>query len=158
MRVLSRCLALGAGLALLVAVAGTAPAQDKTAVVKDREALMKGQGKSLGVIKGYIEGKGSQAQAQTAAVALTQSIQKIPSVFPPGTDAPSPDGKYAPKPAIWSDQAGFLAAQKNAAGKADTLAAAVESGDKRAVQTAFADLGKNGCGGCHEKFRETLKK
>ena len=30
--------------------------------------------------------------------------------------------------------------------------------DKAKIQEAFADLGKNGCGGCHGKFREEIKK
>jgi cytochrome c556 len=33
---------------------------------------------------------------------------------------------------------------------------AVKSGNKGAIETAFGDLGKNGCGGCHETFREKL--
>lgn len=157
MTIRSRCLVLGAGLALLVAMGGTAPAQDKGTVIKDREALMKGQGKNLGNIRAYMQGKADLSVAESSANALPESIQKIPSVFPPGSDAPSPDGKYAPKAEIWSDNAGFLAAQKNAETKAAALLAAVKSGDKSQIQTAFVDLGKNGCGGCHEKFRQTLK-
>jgi cytochrome c556 len=78
-------------------------------------------------------------------------------MFPPGSAGASPDGKYAAKPAIWTNWDKFLAARKNAAGKVDVLLAAIKSGDKAQIQTAFADLGKNGCGGCHETFRETLK-
>lgn len=157
MRVLSRCLTLGAGLAILVAIGGTAPAQDKSAVIKDRETLMKGQAKNLGNIKAYLDGKADLSLAEPSANAVAELIQKIPSVFPPGSNAPSPSGKYAPKPEIWSDHAGFLAAQKNAENKARALLAAVKSGNKPQIQTAFADLGKNGCGACHGKFRETLK-
>jgi len=150
--------ALAAALAFALASFGAAaPAQDKEAVVKNREALMKGQGKNLGSIKAYTEGKADLGQAETSAADLTQSIKKIPDVFPPGTGATSSDGKYATKPVIWSDWNKFLDAQKNAAAKADALLAAVKSGDKAAVEKAFADLGKNGCGGCHETFRDTLK-
>ena len=66
MRVLSRCLALGAGLAILVAIGGTASAQDKNAVIKDREALMKGQGKNLGNVRAYLEGKADLARQMRA--------------------------------------------------------------------------------------------
>ncbi|MBV8120032.1 MAG: cytochrome c, partial [Alphaproteobacteria bacterium] len=75
----------------------------------------------------------------------------------PGTGKPSPDGDYAPKPAVWTDWNKFLGAQKGAAEKAEALLAAVKTGDKPAIQTAYADLGKNGCGGCHTNFREKLK-
>ena len=42
----------------LIAISVAALAQDKEAVVKDREAFMKGQGKDIGSVKAYIDGKG----------------------------------------------------------------------------------------------------
>ncbi len=56
---------------------------------------MKGQGKDIGSVKAYVDGKGDQAQAEAVAANLTQKLRKIPDVFPPGTEAPSPSGKYA---------------------------------------------------------------
>lgn len=152
-----RSMMTAALICVLTAVNVAAPAQDKETVAKNREALMKGQGKDLGSIKAYIDGKGDQAQAESGAVGLTESIRKIPDAFPPGSGGPSPDGKFAAKPLIWSDWSKFLDAQKNAVSKADVLLVAVKSGDKAAIQTAFGDLGKNGCGACHETFREKLK-
>jgi cytochrome c556 len=140
----------------VTALGGLASAQDKETVVKNREALMKGQGKDLGSVKAYTEGKSDLAQAETGAAGLTQSMRKISEVFPPGSGGPNSDGKYATKPAIWSDWNKFLEAQKNATTKADALLVAVKSGDKAAIETAFGDLGKNGCGACHETFREKL--
>jgi cytochrome c556 len=148
----------GAALALAVAgVVGSAAAVDTDAVLKDRQATMKQQAKAMGGIKAFLGGKTVQAAAQAAATTLTETTQKIPSLFPPGTDKPSPDGDYAPKPAVWSDNAKFLDAQKTAADKAHALLAAVKGGDKPAIQTAYGDLGKNGCGNCHTNFREKLK-
>jgi cytochrome c556 len=142
---------------ILTSLSGISPAQDKEAVLKDREAFMKGQGKDIGSVKAYIDGKGDLAQAEAGAANLTQSTKKIPDMFPPGTGGTDTEGKYTTKPAIWSDWNEFLDAQKIAAAKADALLVAVKSGDKAAIQTAFGDLGKNGCGACHETFRETLK-
>jgi cytochrome c556 len=136
---------------------GAAVAQDKEAVVKNREALMKEQAKDLGTIKAYTEGKTDLTQAQASAANLTQTTNKIPGAFPPGTGGPDSDGKFATKPAIWSDWNKFLEAQRTAVSKADALLAAVKSGNNTAIETAFADLGKNGCGACHETFREKLK-
>ena len=141
----------------LVGISSTALTQDKETVIKNREALMKGQSKDLGSVKAYIDGKGDQVQAETGAANLTQSIKKIPDAFPPGSDATSTDGKFATKPVIWSDWNKFLETQKIAAGKAEVLLVAIKSGDKATIQTAFGDLGKNGCGACHETFREKLK-
>jgi cytochrome c556 len=143
--------------AAMIGVAMSATALDVAAVVKDRQATMKQQGKSMGAVKAFLDGKSDQAAALAAATSLTQTTQKIPDLFPPGTDKPSPGGDYAPKPTVWADWNKFLDAQKNAATKAEALLAAVKSGDKPAIQTAYLDLGKNGCGGCHTNFREKLK-
>jgi cytochrome c556 len=150
---------LGAALAIGVASMGAASlAQDKETVLKDRQATMKEQGKSLGAVKAYIDGKGDLAQAKAGAADLTQTTKKIPDLFPPGTAGPNPTGEYVAKPVIWTDWNKFLDAQKTAASKADALLVAVNSGDKTAIETAFNDLGKNGCGGCHTTFREKIEK
>lgn len=150
---------LGAAAAIVVAgTAGFAVAQDKETVLKQREATMKEQGKDLGAVKAYLDGKGDLTQAKAGAADLTQTTKKIPQIFPAGTGGPSPDGDYVAKAEIWTDWNKFLDAQKTAAAKADALLVAVNSGDKNAIEAAFADLGKNGCGGCHTTFREKIAK
>jgi cytochrome c556 len=138
--------------------AGAASAQDKAAVLKQREALMEEQARDAGAVSAYLKGKADQAKATAAAADLTQTMKKIPDLFPPGTGGTSPDGKFATKPAIWSDWNSFLAQRDTAAKKTDALVAAVQGGNKPAIQAAFADLGKNGCGACHGKFRVEIKK
>ncbi len=147
------------GVVLLIGAAGSigALAQDKDKVIKDRQALMKQQGADMGAVKAYLDDKGDLAKATAGATDLTVTMKKIPDVFPPGTAGPNPEGKYAPKPEVWSDAKGFLAARDDAATKADALVAAVKGADKAKIQEAFADMGKNGCGGCHGKFREEIK-
>ena len=146
-----------ATVALALIGIGGAAAQDKETIIKNRETLMKGQGKDVGAVKAYIDGKGELAQADAGAAGLAQSTKKIADVFPPGTGGPNSDGKYATKPAIWTDWSKFLDAQKTAAEKAEVLLVAVKSGDKAKIEAAFGDLGKNGCGACHQTFREKLK-
>jgi cytochrome c556 len=158
MRSSLRWLALGVVLAIGAAAATGAWAVDKEQVIKDRQALMKKQGGDLGAVKGFLAGKVDQAKATAAATDLTQDIAKIADVFPPGTEGPNPEGKFAPKPDVWTDWKGFLEHRDAAAAKAQALLAAVKGGDKEKIQMAFADLGKNGCGACHGKFREELKK
>jgi cytochrome c556 len=148
------------GTILIIAVAGAgamALAQDKDAILKDRQATMKQQGKDAGTVKAYLTGKADQPAAVAAATDLTKTTKKIPDLFPPGSGGPSPDGDFQPKPTVWTDWGKFLDAQKAAAAKADALLAAITAGEKAAIQTAFADLGKNGCGACHTAFREKLK-
>lgn len=149
------------GTALAIGMAGvstTSFAQDKEAVLKNRQETMKEQGKDIGAVKAYLDGKGDLAQAKTGAANLTQTTKKIPDLFPPGTGGPNPAGDYVAKPAIWTDWNKFLDAQKAAATKADALLVAINSGDKAAIEAAFNDLGKNGCGGCHTAFREKIEK
>lgn len=141
----------------LSGVAGAALGQNKDAVVKNREALMKEQAKDMGAVKAYVEGKADLAQAEAGATDLTLTTKKIPDAFPPGTGGPDSEEKFATKPVIWTDWNKFLESQNTASSKADALLAAVKSGNKTAVETAFGDLGKNGCGACHETFREKLK-
>jgi len=153
-----KLLALGVALAIAAAGSTGALAVDKDQVIKDRQALMKGQGADMGAVKGFLDDKNDQATATAKATDLVDSIKKIPSVFPPDTGGPNPDGKYTTKPEIWSDAKSFSAAVDTATEKATALLAAVKGGDKTAIQAAFSDMGKNGCGGCHEKFREEIKK
>lgn len=150
---------LGAALiCALIGISGAAPAVDKDQVIKDRQSLMKQQGGDLGAVKAYLDDKGDLAKATAGATDLAQTMKKIPDVFPPGTEGPNPEGKFAPKAEVWSDAKGFLAARDAAAGKVDALVVAVKGGDKAKIQEAFADLGKNGCGACHGKYREEIKK
>ncbi|HWB47633.1 MAG TPA: cytochrome c [Stellaceae bacterium] len=158
MRTLRKVAALGAVLAVAALLSTGAPAADKEQVIKDREALMKHQGADMGAIKGFLDDKADQAKAAEGATNLVGDVHKIPDVFPEGTGGASPDGKHTTKPEIWSDWKAFLAARDAAEEKAKALAAAVKTGDKEKIQTAFADMGKNGCGGCHGKFREDIKK
>src|ERR1700756_4338491 len=83
--------------------AGILLAQDKETVVKNREALMKGQAKDLGSVKAYTDGKADLGQGEKGAANLTQSTKKIPEMFPPETDATDSEGKFATKPVIWSE-------------------------------------------------------
>jgi cytochrome c556 len=148
------------GLALGAAGLGAAPglAQGMGTVPEQRAALMKQQAGDLGTIHGYLDDQAPKAKAIAAATDLTETTRKIPSVFPEGSGGTSPDGKFTTKPEIWSDWKGFLAAQNNAVQKSFALEAAVKTGDKKKIGAAFADLGKNGCGGCHGKFREQATK
>jgi cytochrome c556 len=143
---------------VVVGASGSALAQDKESVLKDRQATMKEQGKNAGAVKAYLDGKGDLAQAKAAAADLTRTTKKIPELFPPGTGGPNPTGDYVAKPTIWTDWNKFLDAQKAAAAKADVLLVAVNSGDKTAIEAAYNDLGKNGCGACHTTFREKIEK
>jgi cytochrome c556 len=155
MRSSLKLLALGAMLALAAADSTGARAADKEQVIKERQALMKDQGREWLAVKNYVEGKADQAAALSAVASLAKSIPTVPNYFPPGTEGPSPDGKYAPKPEVWSERDKFLAANKKVTDQVSALDAAIRSGDKPKVEAAFKDL--NVCNGCHETFRAKLQ-
>ncbi len=147
---------MSAALTLVVAgFTGGALALDKEQVIKDRQALMKEQGRQWLVIRNYTQGKSDQAAAISAVGSLTKSVPTVPDYFPPGTEGPNPDGKYGPKPEVWSEHDKFLAADKKVADQVAALGAALKSSDKAKVAAAFKDL--DVCSGCHQTFRAKLQ-
>jgi cytochrome c556 len=151
-----RYVVLAAAMALAVAsLGGPALAQDKETVIKNRQALMKDQLREWLAIKNYVEGKADQPAALSAAESLAKSTPTVPNYFPPGTDGPSPDGKWATKPEVWTEHDKFLAANKKVADQVAVLDAAIRSGDKPKVEAAFKDL--NICNACHDTFRAKLQ-
>jgi cytochrome c556 len=148
--------ALAAALAFaLVSFGAAAPAQDKDKIIAERQNVMKDQGRQWLVVRNYLEGKADQAAALSAAESLTKSVPTVPNYFPPGTEGPSPDGKWAAKPEIWSEHDKFLAAVKKVGDQVAVLDVALRGGDKAKVEAAFKDL--NLCNACHETFRAKLQ-
>lgn len=143
--------------------AGSARSDD-TKIIEDRQAFMKAQSKDLGAIKAFTEDKGDLAAAQAAGADLLARIPKIPDMFPKGTGMDAyPDKSYA-KPAIWTDNDKFLAADKSALAAADALNTALKGGDKAAITAAFGNMTRDfwglssqnpgACGGCHQSFTQ----
>lgn len=134
--------------ALALLGVGAAAAQD---IYQEREALMKGFGKQIGVVKGVVvEGNGTLADVVTAAQVIVAGDAKIPSMFPQGTNA----GESEALPVIWEQWSTFEERATNMGQLAAKLEQAAASGDQAATLAAFATLGKDGCGGCHETFRK----
>jgi len=148
----------GWAVALVVAFAAFGPDRPAVAdghgkVAEERSKLMKGMGGAMRALKGFVDGRGSAGQASQAAAAIGAAALKIPDVFPPGTGM-GMNPKSEAKDVIWEKWDEFTAASALLGDKAAALETALASGDAGAVGAAFADLGKNGCGGCHRQFRE----
>jgi cytochrome c556 len=155
MRSSLKLLALGAVLAIAALSSPGALAVDKDQVLKDRQAAMKDQGRQLVVVRNYLEDKADQAAALAALESLAKSVPTVPNLFPPGTEGEAPEGKWAAKPEIWSENDKFLAADKKVADQIAALAAEVKSGDKAKAQALFKEIGF--CSGCHDTFRAKLQ-
>ncbi|WP_193371095.1 c-type cytochrome [Pelagibius marinus] len=129
---------------------------EQMAAVKERQELMKSIGGNMKAIVDFLkESKGTAAEAQAAAAKIGELSQKIPAAFETEATLDEMDavGKNRGKPEIWLNWEGFTENAKNLEAKSAALVAAFEGGDSGAIQTAFGDMGKNGCGGCHDDFR-----
>ena len=147
-----------AAFAVMALVSGAAGviAQDKAQIIDQRRQAMKAQGAAMGSVKGYLDGKNDLAKAQEGANTLVATAPKIPDLFPQGTSMADFPGKTGAKAEIWQQNAKFKEAAMLLEKEAKALSAAVKSGDAGKVQAAFAETGKNGCGTCHNTFREKL--
>ena len=72
--------------------------------------------------------------------------------FPAGS-GPEAGVKTKAKPAIWTDAAGFSAAQARFQREADLMLKVVETGDAAQMKKQAKALGQS-CSSCHSKFRE----
>jgi len=150
-RLLAICTVLAIGAAGSIGVL----AADKDKVIADRQDFMKRQVREWVVVRNYVQGSADQQAATAAADNLVKLVPMIPDHFPPGTEGPTPDGKYGTKPEVWTQHDKFLAAQKKVTDQVATLDAAVKSGDKAKVEVAFKEL--DVCNGCHNDFRAKLQ-
>ena len=149
-----RLAVIGAGFALAIVGAGASLAQDAQSVISQRQELMKQQGRDVGAVRAFVEGRGDQATAQRGAADLLATIPRIPSLFPQATSAAEFPGRTRARPVIWTEWEQFNAAQQTALARAQALNTAVNTGNTAAIQTALTDLTNNGCNGCHNRFRE----
>ncbi|MBX3499490.1 MAG: cytochrome c [Alphaproteobacteria bacterium] len=135
------------GLALSGALVGTVLAQatDPIAARKDNR---KQAGAAMKAIKGIIDAKGATSGAQAHAAKIKELTVAHTKLYPKGSDK----GDTKALPVIWTDWAGFEAANTASANAADAMAAAAGSGSIEALTAAFGATGKT-CGACHEKYR-----
>ena len=134
----------------------TEAAIDAKTVIETRQKAMKDNGGHMKAINGFVEtGEGDAAMVAEHATAIAETAKKIPELFPEGTSLADGHGvKTAAKAEIWTDRAGFEKAAAYLGEEAEELAETAKGGDKQAIAAAFAELGKEGCGGCHSKFRQ----
>ena len=149
---------IGAALAAFVALGASGQGQvaseeEAMQVAEKRSDAMKSMGGSMRTLKRFLEGRGTAEDASAAAAVIANAAPTIPSLFPAGTGmAALPDSES--KDVIWEEWDEFVAGAERLGEKAAALQAALTSGDSGQIGAAFGDLGKNGCGGCHSKFRE----
>ena len=146
--------AFGAGsAAVLLASVAAGIAQDKLALVTERQSFMKAQGADVKAISEYSKGQGDQAAAEKAIDDLLARNPKILTLFPPGTSAADFPGKSNAKPELWTDMDKVKAIPTALHAEEEKVKTAIRSGDQKAVTDALGSMGKNGCGACHGTYR-----
>lgn len=136
--------------ATTVQMAATTPAE----AIKERQALMKEQGRHAKAISEFVEsGTGTAADVATHAAALKEHAGRIPALFPAGSGVDDGVAETEAKQEIWNDFAAFEAAAAKLSDLAGAVEVAATTGDKQQITDAFAAMGREGCGGCHQTFR-----
>ena len=139
----------------LVAVGVTvtaAIAADKEAkgVVAVRQNAMDANGAHVAAIKAHPD-RGAQAikdvVLQAEAIA---DIALVPDMFPKDSDQPPTNAL----PSVWEKPDEFKAAAKKVHDLAREAGRHREDRRLKATLAAFAAMGKEGCGGCHDEFPE----
>ena len=122
-----------------------------------RKALMKANGDHGKIGAAMIKGETpfDLAKAHDIFATWQNASAKAPALFPENSiDQATADDPFSASPEIWQNLEDFKA--KLAKLGADAKAADASVKDLDSFKAAFANIGKNDCGGCHEKYR--LKK
>jgi cytochrome c556 len=150
---------LGITAGALMASAGHLNAADEPAnVIKYRQSTMKAISGHMGALGAMAKGEVSFTdEAFGHAHAVHQLSQGLERYFPAGTAKGEVDGvETRALPAIWEQNDKFQQAIEQIQAESKKLADMSEGGEFE--QAAFAQqvgaLGKQGCGNCHETFRE----
>jgi cytochrome c556 len=122
--------------------------------IKERKKLMKNnadQGKiGAAMVKG--EEPFDLAKAQKILAAFEDTATKAPALFPDNSiDQATADDPYTAKPEIWQNMDDFK--KRFTKFGDDAKAASTTVKDLDSFKAAFANIGKNDCGGCHDKYR-----
>ncbi|MBN33474.1 MAG: hypothetical protein CMM46_01610 [Rhodospirillaceae bacterium] len=143
----------------LTTAAWATHSSDPAELIRERQQMMKDNGAAMKVIGGYIQaGAGSLEDVAAAAKVLIDSAAVMPDYFPEGSGMDDvADPRNGAKPVIWSGWAGFEAAAAKLGSEATAMRNAAQAGDSDAVTAQMETLGAQGCGGCHQTFRQKLE-
>jgi cytochrome c556 len=130
---------LGAG----IAVADQDP-------IAARKALMKANGDQAKIGAAMVKGEApfDLDKVHKMLATFEDAAAKMPALFP---DNSKTGGETAADPKIWENIDDFKA--RFAKLGTDAKDAAAKITDLDSLKAAFGSIGKNDCGGCHEKYR-----
>jgi cytochrome c556 len=128
--------------------AGAAIAQQDP--IAARKALMKANGDQAKIGAAMMKGEAQFDLDKVHKIFATfeNAAAKMPALFPENSKT---GGKTAADPKIWQSMDDFKA--RFAKFATDAKEAAAKVTDLDSFKAAFGRIGKNDCGGCHEKYR-----
>lgn len=154
-----RTLVAGTGLVLMIAGGTMAWAADEPAnIAKYRQNFMKANSAHLGMIAAVVKGEVSltdelAGNARALAEMGEMMSANLQQLFPEGSDKAA-GLQTAALPAIWQQWSEFEQIATRFQEETAKLAEVAEGGDMAAIGQQVGMLGKEGCGACHETFRE----
>jgi cytochrome c556 len=152
------CVAAAAGLLATTMGAAAFAADEPVNVVKYRKAFMDANGAHITMIAAVVKGEVSFGDIATNAQALAEQgkllTANLEQLFPEGTAKGETGEKSAALPAIWEKWSEFEQAAQKFEEESAKFAETAAGGDQTAIAQQLAALGKQGCGNCHETFRE----
>jgi len=140
----------------LVGLAATVAAAQQNPIAA-RKQLMKDNGDQAKIGAAMAKGEApfDLAKAHQIFTTFEETASKAPALFEDNTpEQATADDPYTASPDIWKNMDDFKA--RLAKFGADAKAATSSVKDLESFKAAFGNIGKNDCGGCHEKYR--LKK
>jgi cytochrome c556 len=156
----SRAWSVAAAAGLLATAMGAAAfaADEPVNIVKYRKAFMDANGAHITMIAAVVKGEVSfgdiAANAQVLAEQGKLLTANLKQLFPEGTAKGETGEKSAALPAIWEKWGEFEQAAQKFEEESAKFAEVAAGGDQAAIAQQLATFGKNGCGGCHDTFRE----
>ena len=152
------CAAAAAGLLAMAMGAAAFAADEPANIVKYRKAFMDANGAHITMIAAVVKGEVSFGDIATNAQALAEQgkllTANLEQLFPEGTAKGETGEESAALPVIWEKWGEFEQAAQKFEEESAKLVEAAEGGDQTAFAQQLAALGKQGCGNCHETFRE----
>ena len=136
-----------AGLFILLTASVSSQVLAQEDFIEKRQKAMKGNSADVKAIKGAVESK-DYATIETKAKDIMGTADKIPSLFPKGSDK----GKTKATAAIWEKSDEFAKQAKNLSKASGELVSAAKSKDDTAVAAKFKAVGEV-CSSCHKEFR-----
>jgi cytochrome c556 len=138
---------------VLIGIATSAASAQQDSIAA-RKALIKENGDQAKIGAAMVKGETpfDLAKARKIFATFQDTAAKGPALFQENLiDQPTADDPYSASPEIWKSMDDFKARLAKLGSDAKAADASVK--DLESFKVTFGNIGRNDCGGCHEKYR-----